>query len=130
MGGAPTAFASVAVGTPAVTGNGADGDGLGDGGGPRAGTFHEPAVVVAGGHVLIAELDGTQDADVGEATDDTLSPDGRAAPPGPLVAGSAHGAAKGGRLLAAGRAGFQGLGGHAERTSHVRRGGPNFRRLT
>lgn len=118
MGCAPPVFSTIAVGTAAVTGDAADFDGLGDGGGLGPGPLDEPAVVVAGGDVLVvSEFHGAENPDVGEAADDTLSLNGRAASPGPLVAGSAHGAAKGGGLLAASGAGLEGLGGHEENVS-------------
>lgn len=117
VGGASRSSSTVAVRASTVTGDAADLDGLGDGGRPRPGTFHEPTVVVAGNNLVVAELDGAEDPNVGEAADDTLSSNGRAASPGPLVARSAHRAAKGRGLLAARRAGLQGLGGHAENVS-------------
>lgn len=113
VGGASRSSTSVTVGSTAVARNGADLEGFGEGGGPGASTFHEPPVVVAGGDLGVAELDGAEETDVVETADGTLSPNGRAASPRSLVARGAHRAAKGGGLSAAGGAGLQGLGGHA-----------------
>jgi hypothetical protein len=74
-------------------------------------------MVVAGGNRVVADLDGAEDSDIAEATDDALTSDGGAASPDPLVAGGAHRATKGGGLLAARRAGLQGLGRHPKNVS-------------
>lgn len=117
MGGPSRPAASVSVGASAVTRNAADLDGFGEGLGSRSSPFDEPTVVVAGGNRVVADLDGAEDSDIAEATDDALASDGGAASPGPLVAGGAHRATKGGGLLAARRAGLQGLGRHPKNVS-------------